>query len=60
MSDKEKLEKILKYVIKREDYFDQQAEGVRGKKDSIGEIKYMLKASTYRDVRCFIEDVMEE
>lgn len=60
MSDKEKLEKVLEYVTVKENYFYKPIEEEKYKLGSIANMQCMFLASSYQDIRYFIENLMEE
>ena len=60
MSNKEKLDKIHQYVKNKEDFFCKPIEEGECKLGSLAYMQCTFQASSYQDIRHFIERLMEE
>lgn len=58
MTDRERLEKILDYVRKREDFFYDGL--VKHDPGSFAAMQCTFQASSFQEVRYLIEDMLEE
>lgn len=59
MTDKEKLEKVYEYVKAREDFFYKPIEEEKYELGSVGNMQCMFQASSFQEIRYFLEDLME-
>ena len=60
MNDKEKLEKVLKYVTDMENKFYKPIEEGKYAPTSLAAMQCMFQASCFQRVRYFVESLMEE
>lgn len=60
MTDKEKLKKVLEYVTAKENHFYKPIEEEKYELGSLPNMQCMFQASSYQDIRYFIENLMEE
>lgn len=60
MTDKEKLERLYKYVQAREDFFYKPIEEGKYELGSLSNMQCMFQASSFQEMRYYIEDLMEE
>lgn len=59
MTDREKLEKVLEYVTKRENMFYKPIEDGKCKPGSPVAMQCMFQASSFQEARYFIESLLE-
>ena len=60
MTDREKLEKVLEFVMNMEDKFYAPIEDGKHEPGSLAAMQCMFQASSFQRVRYFIEGLMEE
>lgn len=60
MTDKEKLEKVYKYVSDMESLFYKPIEEGKYEVGSVANLQCMFQAASFQRVRYFIEELMEE
>lgn len=60
MTDKEKLEKVYKFVSDLEDHFYKPIEEGKYELGSVANLQCMFQAASFQRVRYFIEELMEE
>lgn len=60
MTDKEKLEKVYKFVKRQEDFFYKPIEEGKYELGSLANYQCMFQGSSYQSVRYFIEELMEK
>lgn len=60
MTDKEKLEKVYKFVKQQEDYFYKPIEEGTYEIGSMANLQCMFQAASFQKVRYFLENFMEE
>lgn len=59
MTDREKLEKILEFVTKKEDKFYKPIEDGKYEPGSLGAIQCMFQAASFQETRYFVESLLE-
>ena len=59
MTDKEKLDKVYEFVKHEEDKFYKPIEDGKYEAGSLGSLQCILQASSFQQIRYFIENLME-
>ena len=60
MTDKEKLEKVYEFVKAREDFFYKPIEEGKYELGSMANMQCIFQATSFQQVRYFLEGLMEE
>ena len=60
MTDKEKLEKVYKFVKQQEDYFYRPIEEGKYEIGSMANLQCMFQSASFQKVRYFLENLMGE
>lgn len=59
MTDREKLEKVLEFVTKKEDKFYKPIEDGKCEPGSLGAMQCMFQAASFQETRYFVESLLE-